>query len=56
MENYKLENDKIIIYKGKIYVPNSQKLKNMILKEMPNVPYSGHLGYQNTITVIKSQY
>jgi hypothetical protein len=28
----------------------------MILKEMHNVPYPGHLGYQKTIKVVKSQY
>jgi hypothetical protein len=28
----------------------------MILREMYNVPYVGHLGYQKTITVVKSQY
>jgi hypothetical protein len=28
----------------------------MILREMHNVPYAGHLGYQKTIAVVKSQY
>jgi hypothetical protein len=31
-EDYKLENDEILMYTGKIYVPNSQELKNMILR------------------------
>jgi hypothetical protein len=44
------------MYMGRIYVPNSQELKNMILKEMHNVPYVGHPGYQKTIATIKSQY
>jgi hypothetical protein len=56
IEEYKLDNDQIIIYRGIIYVPNSQELKNMILKEMHNVPYAGHPGYQKTIEVVKSQY
>jgi hypothetical protein len=44
------------MYRSIIYVPNSQELKNMILKEMHNVPYVGHPGYQKTIAVVKSQY
>ena len=55
-EEYKLEKDEILMYRGRIYVPNSQELKNMILKEMHNVPYAGHPGYQKTIATIKSQY
>jgi hypothetical protein len=55
IEEYKPDNDKIIMYKGRIYVPNSQELKNLILGEMHNVPYVGHPGYQKTIAVIKSQ-
>jgi hypothetical protein len=37
-------------------VPNSQELKNMVLREMHNVPYVGHPGYQKIISVVKSQY
>jgi hypothetical protein len=32
IEDYKMEKDEIFMYKGIIYVPNSQELKNMILK------------------------
>jgi hypothetical protein len=39
---YKLDNDEILMYRGRIYVPNSQELKNPILREMHNVPYVGH--------------
>jgi hypothetical protein len=42
--------------RGRIYVPNSQELKNIILGEIHNVPYVGHLGYQKTIATLKSQY
>jgi hypothetical protein len=56
IEDYKLENDEIIMYRGIIYVPNSLELKNMILREMHNVPYVGHQGYQKTIAAVKSQY
>jgi hypothetical protein len=29
---YKLDSDEILMYKGRIYVSNSQELKNMILR------------------------
>jgi hypothetical protein len=56
IEDYKLGNDEILMYRGTIYVPNSQELKNMIFREMHNVPYAGHPGYQKTIAVVKRQY
>jgi hypothetical protein len=46
IENYSLEVDGILLYMNKIYVPNSHKLRSMILKEMHNVPYVGHPRYQ----------
>jgi hypothetical protein len=56
IEEYKLDNDEILMYMGIIYVPNSHELKNLILGEINNVPYDGHLGYQKTIAAVKSQY
>ena len=56
MEIYKLETDGILLYKNRIFVPNVQCLKQMILQEMHNVPYAGHPGYQKTIAVVKSHY
>ena len=55
-EDYKLEKGDILLYKGRTCLSNSQKLKNLIIKEMHNVPYAGHLGYQKTIVAVKSQY
>jgi hypothetical protein len=56
VENYKLEADGTLLYKNKIYVPNVQDLKLMILNEMHNVPYAGHPGYQKTMAAVKSHY
>jgi hypothetical protein len=39
IEEYNLDNDEILMYKGIIYVPNFQDLKILILEEMHNVPY-----------------
>jgi hypothetical protein len=44
------------MYRGRIYVPNSNELKNLILREMHTARYVGHPGYHKTIAVVKSQY
>jgi len=48
-----LGEDGILLFWNIVYVPNSQELRNLVLKEMHNVPYAGHLGYQKTITVVR---
>jgi hypothetical protein len=30
IEEYKIDNDEILMYRGRIYVPNSQELKTLI--------------------------
>jgi hypothetical protein len=44
------------MYKGKAYVSNSSEMRNVVLKEMNNVPYVRYPGYQKTIAVVRSQY
>jgi hypothetical protein len=44
------------MHKSIIYVPSSGELRNLVLKEMHDVPYVGHLGYHKTITVVRSQF
>jgi hypothetical protein len=39
-----------------VYVPNVRELKLAILKEMYNVAYAGHPGYQKTVATVKSHY
>jgi hypothetical protein len=56
IEDYKLRNDEIILYRNIIYVPNSHGLRSTILKEMHKVPYVGHPKYQKTIAAVKRQY
>ena len=56
VDNYKLGIDGILLHKNRIFVPNVQNLKRMILYETHNVPYAGHPGYQKTVAVIKSHY
>jgi hypothetical protein len=51
-----LEDDGILLFDNKIYVPNSQELRNLILKEIHNEPYTGHPRYQKIVTVVRGQY
>jgi hypothetical protein len=51
-----LKEDGILMYKGKVYVPNYEELKNAVLKEMHNVPYVGNPRYHKTIAAVRSQY
>jgi hypothetical protein len=55
-ESYTLGTDGLLLYKNRVYVPNVQELKLAILKEMHNVAYAGHLGYQKIVAAVKSHY
>jgi hypothetical protein len=48
--------DGLLLHKNRVYVPNVQELKLEILKEMHNVTYARHPGYQKTVTAVKSHY
>jgi hypothetical protein len=39
-----------------IFVPSSKELRNLVLKEMHNVPYVRHPSYQKTIVAVRSQF
>jgi hypothetical protein len=43
------------MHKNRIYVPSSGEFRNLVLKDMHNVPYVRHPGYQKTITTVRSQ-
>jgi hypothetical protein len=53
-ESYMLGTDSLLLCKNRVYVPNDQELKLEILKEMHNVTYDGHPGYQKTVAAVKS--
>jgi hypothetical protein len=44
-EGYELREDGILMYRHRIYVPNDQELKILILSNMHMVPYAVHPGY-----------
>ena len=43
------------MHKNKICVPSSRELKNLVLKEMHNVPYVGHTSYHKIIAAVRRQ-
>ena len=55
-ESYTLGTDSFLLYKNRVYVPNDRELKLTILKEMHNVTYVGHHGYQKIGARMKSHY
>jgi hypothetical protein len=55
-ESHTLGTDGLLLYKNRVYVPNVRELKLAILKEMHNVAYVGHPGYQKTMAAVKGHY
>jgi hypothetical protein len=49
-----VQEDGILMHRGKIYLSNSGEIKNTVLREMKIVPYVGHLGYPKTIATMGS--
>ena len=45
-----------MLYKNRLYVPNTSKIKLLILNEVHKSPYSGHLRYQKMITMLRKEY
>ena len=53
---YSLNEKLLLLYKDRQYIPNVPKIKLLILNEIHKTPYSGHLGYQKTITMLIKDY
>lgn len=46
----------MMIYNGRIYVPNQKEVKDIILDECHKSQYAGHLAYQKLITMLRKEY
>ena len=55
-EGYKLGEDGILTYKGRIYIPDVADLRRVVMDEIHQTLYSGHPGYQNTIATARKKY
>ena len=52
-EGYKLEEDGILTYKNRIYIPNIAYLRRVVMDEIHQAPYSGHPRYQKMIATAR---
>lgn len=52
-KDFRLDEDGIILYRNKFYVPDSSGIWKLILNEMHNVLYVGHQGYQNILEAVR---
>jgi len=48
--------DGLVRFRDKIYVSDYSEIKKLILREFHVKPYSGHPGYQKTLTIVKKFY
>ena len=44
-KEYQLEEDELLTYKNKIYIPNVASLRRIVMDEIHQASYSSHLGY-----------
>ena len=51
-----MEEDGLLTYKGRVYIPNVANLRRVVMDEIHQAPYSGHPGYQKTIATTIKQY
>ena len=56
IKGYSLNKDGFLLFKDRLYVPNVSKIKLLILDEVHKTPYSGHPGYQKTVTMLRKDY
>jgi hypothetical protein len=56
-EGYEFLNDGLLItYKGRLYIPNCDELKRLIMDELQKIPYTGHPGYYKMITTTRKLF
>ena len=53
---YSLNENRLLLYKDRLYIPNVPKIKSLILDEIHKTPYLGHPGYRKTITMLRNDY
>ena len=55
-KDYQLEEDGLLRFKNRVYIPDSSELRKLVLQEMHDVPYAGHPGYQKTVIMVRKEY
>jgi hypothetical protein len=55
-KGYQMMNDGLLTYKGRLYIPNCDKLNIFIMDELHKIPYTGHPGYHKMITATRKLF
>ena len=53
--DYSFNEQGLILFENRLYVPNISEVKLLILNEFHKSPYSGHPGYQKMITMLRNE-
>lgn len=56
MKVFTLNPNGLLRFKGRVYVPNSKELRNLVLKDVHNAPYFGHLCVTKMLAYVKPLY
>ena len=54
-EYFLITEEDLLMYKGKLCIPNSTYLNILIMDELQKNPYLGHHAYQKMITMTRKQ-
>lgn len=54
--DYCITVDGLVKFGDRIYVPDNNELKKVILRDFHVKPYLGHLGYHRTLTIVMRSY
>ena len=44
------------MHRDRVYVPDVGDIRKMVMKQMDDVPYVTHLGYQKIVAIVRKQY
>ena len=55
-QGYKLDDADMLCFNNKLYVPNEDSIKKLILDEFHTSHYTGHPGYQKMVTALRNEY
>eukprot|EP00253_Pinus_taeda_P012331 PITA_12331 len=55
-QDYEVNRDGMLLYKKRLFVPNDNNLKNLILNEFHTSHYAGHPGYHKMLTALRKEY
>jgi len=53
---YEVNQEGMLIYRGRMYVPNQKDIKQLILDKYHKIPCVGHPRYQKLITTLRKEY